>query len=129
MCPGKHSFEVFAVAPIDRYALPHHVQKAYRQTIRIWKSKRHGTRCPEGIYAGTCRPKCTFHGVCHLEEIHLDSCLLDGKCPGTRCLQGICPGTSNPNSTCCGMRHLEEIHSATHRLEEICFVTSHLEEL
>jgi len=37
MCTGKCSLDVFAVAPVDRDALPHSVQKVNTQTLVIHK--------------------------------------------------------------------------------------------
>ena len=37
MCTGKRSPEVYAVAPVDRYDLPHCVQKANTRTLIICK--------------------------------------------------------------------------------------------
>ena len=37
MCTGKQSPEVYAVAPVDRYALPHRVQKANALTLIVCK--------------------------------------------------------------------------------------------
>jgi len=157
MSPRKRGPEVYAVAPIDRYALPHSVQNANALTLRVWKTKCPDTRRPKSTCRGVRRLE-EIHPVtrrleeicldyCRLEEICLDTQRLDGKCPGTRrleeiCLdtlrlegkcpstrhpEGICPGRRHPNSTCLDTRRLDGKCPGTRRLKEICPDTLRLE--
>jgi len=157
MCPGKRGPEVYAVAPINRYALPHSVQNANALTHGVWKVKCPGTRRPkstccgvhrleeirpdtrrleeiclhtcrlEEIYVDTRRLDSKCPGTRRLEEICLDTLRLEGKCPSTRHPEGICPARRRPDVICVDTRRLDGKCPGTRRLEEICPDTLHLE--
>jgi len=138
MCTGKRSPEVYVVAHIDRYALPHRVQKTnaltliickkYALTRHIWKAKYHGTRRVEGIWPSTRRPESTSSGVhrpdatCldshRLQEICLDTLCLERKMLGCMLSRGICPHTCRPKAKCCGVHCREEIRPYTGCLKD-----------
>ena len=119
--------QIEAQSRVGRYALARCVQKRnaltlvvwkkYALTLCVWKAKCPGTRHPEGICHGRCRPDATYLDTRRLEQIRPDTWRLEGICRGIRHPVGICRGVRRPDATCLDTRRPDEICPDTQRLE------------